>query len=103
VAWRTTKKDDGVLVLIRPDRPAQPSPSAAPSVEVQPEPAPVVAQLKDGAGVMSLDQQGELSGADNLRPSYQELVKRALTSQRIERSSQLQGLTRPPSTLMGGN
>src|SRR6185503_19211757 len=30
-------------------------------------------------------------------------VKRALTSQRIERSSQLQGLTRPSSALMGGN
>ena len=98
--WRTKKKDDNVLVLIVP---ARPSPSAVPSVEVQPEPAPVVAQLKDGAVVLRLDQQGKLSGADNLPPSYQQLVKRALTSQRIERSSQLQGLTRPPSALMGGN
>jgi hypothetical protein len=98
--WRTTKKDDRELVFIYP---AQPSPSAAPSVEVQPELAPIVAQLKDGAGVVSVDQQGKLSGADNLPPGYQELVKRALTSQKIERSSQLQGLTRPPSALMGGN
>ena len=30
-------------------------------------------------------------------------MKKALTSQRIERSSQLQGLTRPPSALMGAN
>src|SRR6185369_9065987 len=81
----------------------QPSPSAAPSVEVQPEAAPVVAQLNDGARVVSVDQEGKLSGADSLPASYQELVKRALTSQRIERSSQLQGLTRPPSTLMGGS
>jgi hypothetical protein len=75
----------------------------APSVEVQPEQVAVVAQLNDGAGVVSVDQQGKLSGAENLPPSYQELVKKALTSQKIERSSQLQGLTRPPSSLMGGN
>jgi hypothetical protein len=44
-----------------------------------------------------------VSQLQRVPPSYQELVKRALTSQRIERSSQLQGLTRPPSSLMGGN
>jgi len=98
--WRATKKDDGVLVLIYPP---QPSPSVAPSVEVQPKPVPVVAQLNDGDGEVSVDQNGKVSGADNLPPSYQELVKRALTSQQIVRSSQLQGLTRPPSALMGGN
>jgi len=48
---------------------------------------PVVAQLNDGA----------------VPPAYEELVRKALTSQRIERSSQLQGLTRPPSSLMGAN
>ena len=32
-----------------------------------------------------------------------DLMRKALTSQRIERSSQLQGLTRPPSSLMGAN
>jgi hypothetical protein len=67
---------------------------------LQPQPAPVVAQLNDGEGVLSLDQEGKLSGADTLPPAYQNLVKKALTSQRIERSSQLQGLTRPPSSLM---
>jgi hypothetical protein len=53
--------------------------------------------------VLSLDQQGKLSGAENLPPAYQELLRKTLTSQRIERSSQLQGLTRPPSALMGSN
>ena len=81
----------------------QPSPSVIPSVEAQPEPVQVVAQLNDGASTVSLDEEGKLSGADHLPPSYQDLVKRALASQRIERSSQLQGLTRPPSTLMGAN
>jgi anti-sigma factor RsiW len=102
--WRTTKNGKQEVVVVVPTPTLQPSPSAVPSVEVQPEPtAPVVAQLNDGAGVVSVDQAGKLSGADNLPSSYQQLVRRALTSQRIERSSQLQGLTRPPSTLMGGN
>jgi hypothetical protein len=73
-----------------------------PSLSPQPAPA-VVAQLNDGNGVLSLDQEGKLSGADNLPAGYQSLVKKALTSQRIERSSQLQGLTRPSSTLMGSD
>ena len=101
--WRTTKQEKQEVVVVVPSPSLQPSPSAAPSVEAPPEAAPVVAQLNDGARVVSVDQEGKLSGADSLPASYQELVKRALTSQRIERSSQLQGLTRPPSTLMGGS
>jgi len=84
--WRT-RKEEKSEVAVAPTPSLQPSPSVAPSLEVQPEPAPVVAQLNDGA----------------VPPAYQELVRKALTSQRIERSSQLQGLTRPPSSLMGGN
>lgn len=103
IVWRTPKDEKREVVVAVPTPSVQPSPSVAPSVEVQPEPAPVVAQLNDGAGVVSLDQQGKLSGAENLPPSYQELLRKALTSQKIERSSQLQGLTRPSSSLMGGN
>jgi hypothetical protein len=44
-----------------------------------------------------------LSGADTLPPDYQNLLKRTLAGQRIERSSQLKGLTRPSSSLMGSN
>jgi hypothetical protein len=77
---------------------ALPQASQAPT---QPEPAPVVAQLNDGNRVLTLDQQGKLSGADDLPPAYQSLVTKALSSQRIEKSPELQGLTRPPSSLMG--
>lgn len=101
--WRTSKEEKREVVVVVPTPSVQPSPTAAPSVEVPPEPVLVVAQLNDGAGVVSIDQEGKLSGAENLPTSYQEIVKRALTSQKIERSSQLQGLTRPPSALMGGN
>ena len=100
--WRMPKEETHE-VIVAPTPSLQPLPSVAPSVQVQPEPVAVVAQLNDGAGVVSLDQQGKLSGAENLPPSYQELLRKALTSQRIERSSQLQGLTRPPSSLMGAN
>jgi hypothetical protein len=60
-----------------------------------------VAQVNDGSGVVTLDQEGKLSGADDLPPRYQSLVKQALSSGRIERSAQLQGLTRASSSLMG--
>ena len=103
IVWQS-RKEEKTEVVVAPTPSLQPSPTVAPSVPVQPEPAPVVvAQLNDGAGVLSLDQQGKLSGAENLPPSYQELLKKTLTSQRIERSSQLQGLTRPSSSLMGAN
>lgn len=101
IIWRTPKEENREVVVVAPAPSVQPS--VVPSVEVQREPVPVVAQLNDGAGTVSLDNEGKLSGADHLSPSYQDLVKRALLSQRIERSPQLQGLTRPPSTLMGAN
>lgn len=86
IVWRAPREEKQEVVAA-PSPSLQPSPSAVPSVEAQPEPAPVVAQLNDGP----------------VPPAYQELVKKTLTSQRIERSSQLQGLTRPSSSLMGGN
>ncbi len=101
LAWRTPTEEKREVVAV-PSPSLQPAPQPAPSV-VQPEPVSVVAQLNDGAGVVSLDQQGKLSGADNLPAGYQDLVKKALTGQRIDKSSQLQGLTRPPSALMGSN
>jgi len=103
IVWRSTREEKREVVVAVPTPSLQPSPSPVPSVEVQPEARSIVAQLNDGPGTVSVDQEGKLSGAANLPPSYQELVKRALTSQKIERSSQLQGLTRPPSVLMGRN
>jgi hypothetical protein len=81
-----------------------PSPQPQSSVEPgQPEPAAVVAQLKDGERVLTLDKEGKLSGADDLPVAYQNLMKKALTTQRIERSSQLDGLSRSPSSLMSSD
>ena len=77
--------------------PSEPAPSVVPSPAAS---SPIVARLNDGAGVLTLDQQGKLSGADNLPASYQTLLKNALSTGRIEKSSQLQGLNRPSSSLM---
>jgi hypothetical protein len=77
--------------------------SATPDSTTPPQPVVVVAQLNDGSSVLTLDQQGKLSGADQLPPSYQDLLKKTLSSGKIERSSQLQGLTRSPSSLMGSD
>jgi anti-sigma factor RsiW len=99
IIWRSPKESNQEVV-VTPSPFSQPTPSVEPSVPAQPT-AAVVAQLNDGNGVVSLDQEGKLSGADNLPAAYQDRVKRVLTSQKLERSSQLQGLTRPSSTLMG--
>jgi hypothetical protein len=61
----------------------------------------VVAHLNDGAGrQLTLDREGKLSGADELRPSYRNLLRQALATGRIQESAQLKGLSRPPGTLM---
>ena len=100
LAWRTQREPHQEVVTVSPTPVVQPIASPEPTVQPQSAP-PVVAQLNDGDGVLSLDREGKLSGADALPPAYQSLVKKALTSQRIERSSQRQGLTRPATSLMG--
>ena len=102
LAWRTPRQT-GPEVAVAPSPASQPSPSTEASSVPSPQPAPaatVVAQLNDGDRVFALDQEGKLSGADDLPPAYKNLITKALSSQRIEKSSQLQGLTRPPSSLM---
>jgi len=99
IIWRSPNENKQEVVVAPPPV-SQPTPSVEPSLPSQPAPA-VLAQLNDGNGVLSLDQEGKLSGADNLPAAYQDRVKKVLTSQKLERSSQLQGLSRPSSTLMG--
>ncbi|HKG20980.1 MAG TPA: hypothetical protein VKC34_03710 [Blastocatellia bacterium] len=85
--------------------PSAPSPLPVPSPPPTPPPSPVtvVAQLNDGAGQLVLDEEGRLSGADDLPPPYRSRLKQALSTRRIERSSRLEGLARPPSSLMSSD
>jgi anti-sigma factor RsiW len=101
LVWRTpTQREPQIAEAPTPV--SQPSASVEP-VTPQPSPPTVVAELNDGGRILTLDQQGKLSGADDLPAGYRDLVTRALSTQRIEKSSQLQGLTRPPSSLMSGD
>jgi hypothetical protein len=75
---------------------------------VPPTPAPegteeiLLAKLNDGGGQILLDRSGKLSGVESLPPSYQQLVKRALTNQQLEKSPSLAGLTEPGSLVIRG-
>jgi anti-sigma factor RsiW len=109
--WRTTREGaPSREVVVSPSTAPQPAPVVVPPTPsesepeptpTQPEPAPAFAQLNDGGGRLTLDREGELSGADALPPAYRKLLKEALAGRRIERSSQLRGLSRPGSSLMG--
>jgi hypothetical protein len=101
LVWRTPNERQPQIAEA-PTPVSQPSPSVEP-VTPQPQPVTVVAQLNDGGRVLTLDQEGKLSGADDLPANYRNLVTKALSTQRIEKSSQLQGLTRPPSSLMSSD
>ncbi|HEX6285155.1 MAG TPA: hypothetical protein VFZ71_09785 [Pyrinomonadaceae bacterium] len=101
LVWRSPREQEP-YIAVAPTPTIQPSPFTQPSpAPTQIETAPVVAQLNDGGRVLTLDQQGKLSGADDLPPAHRSLITKALSTQRIEKSPELQGLTRPPSSLMG--
>ena len=107
LVWRTPPEREP-QVAVAPTLSPQPTASQpdAPQ-QTQPAPAPpsssLVAQLNDGSGVLALDQEGKLSGADDLPSGYQNLVKRTLSTGRIEKSAQLEGLARQSSSLMGSD
>ena len=101
MVWRTPNEREPQIAEA-PAPVSQPSPSVEP-VTPQSQPVAVVAQLNDGGRLVTLDQEGKLSGADDLPANYRNLVTKALSTQRIEKSSQLQGLTRPPSSLMSSD
>ncbi len=99
--WTLRDREPKQEIVALPAPTSQPTPESQPAPTSQPASAPVVAQLNDGQGQLTLDQEGKLSGADGLPPAYQNMVKEALATRRIERSSQLKGLARPSSSLMG--
>ena len=109
LVWQTRQKKEAKLeiAVATPAPTVTPTPVVTPTASPTPAPegaaAPVIAQLNDGEGRVMLDQEGKLSGVDHLPPAYRQMVKEALTHQRLEKSSLLQGLARPASSLMGGD
>jgi hypothetical protein len=96
--WRTLPgREPKQEIVVAPPPTSQPAPPAP-----LPPATQLVAQINDGGRQVTLDQEGKLSGADELPPAYQNMLKEALVNKRLETSSNLKGLTRPPSSLMSG-
>ena len=58
--------------------------------------------LNDSNGQVTLDKQGNLEGLNSLPPAYQQMVKTALTAQRIASSPVITRLAGESKNLMGG-
>jgi hypothetical protein len=78
-------------------------PTASPIPATEGATVPVIAELNDGGGRVTLDREGKLSGVDNLPVTYQQMVKETLSNQGIAKSPLLAGLNRPSSSLMGSD
>jgi hypothetical protein len=102
--WRAIERNGNDPKITQ--KPASPTtPVVTPVVSPNPTKegaAMVIAQLNDGAGQVLLDGNGKLSGVDHLPPDYQQMIKNALTSERLEKSPFLAGLVRPDSLLRKG-
>ena len=94
MAWRATSKQTPPQIVH-----TSPTPALSPTPDI----APVLARLNDGGASLTLDAEGRLTGADEWPPEYQQLAKGALSNQRAERSPLLASLSRPGSSLMGGD
>jgi hypothetical protein len=84
------------------------SPTFAPSPSVNfasptPEIAPAIVKLNDGGSWLALDARGRLTGVDQWPPEYRRMAVDALSNRRAPRSPLLAGLSRPGSSLMGGD
>jgi Putative zinc-finger len=104
IAWRGTPNQRSPQITVASPTPA-PSPSINPGSPTPPTPeaAPVIVKLNDGGSSLTLDANGAMTGVDQWPSEYQRLAREALKVQRVERSPLLAGLSRPGSSLMGGD
>jgi hypothetical protein len=104
MAWRATPNQGPPQIGITSPTLA-PSPSANLASPTPPtlETAPALVKLNDGGSSLTLDANGALAGVDQWPSDYQRLAREALMAQRVEKSPQLAGLSRPGSSLMGGD
>ena len=90
-----TGKPDEVVVTPSP----VPSPtSISPSPEAT---APILLALNDGAGRVTLDAQGNLTGPESLSPADQQRVKTALMTRKVETPKTLRELKSASGAVMG--
>jgi anti-sigma factor RsiW len=63
---------------------------------------PFVVALNDGDRRVTLDEQGDIGGLESFAPSYRQMIKTALTAQRVTPPPVLAKLAGKPRSLMGG-
>jgi hypothetical protein len=107
LVWRGTPNERSPQVVVTSPTPA-PSPSVnldspMPPTSPTPNAAPVIVKLNDGGSSLTLDANGAMTGVDQWPAEYQRLARKALTVQRVEKSPLLARLSRPESSLMGGD
>ncbi len=74
----------------------------SPDIQAVPETTEnVVLQLTDGGQNILLDKKGEVKGVEQLPPRLQQAIKALLSTQRLERPSQLSELNGKAGTLLG--
>jgi hypothetical protein len=72
---------------------ATPTPGVTPPASTNPTEPPLLVRLNDGDGLLAMNRDGRLTGGEHLPVAYRQIVEKALTTQRIERSSLLSELT----------
>ena len=107
IATLLLRKDSTTLTQVselqQPNETPQPQ---APPVETQKIPeanasSQVVYEIQDGAGRVTLDKEGKLTGLESFPLSYRKAVEAGLTNTRVERPAALQGLVGRTGSLMG--
>lgn len=105
VVWRfrSTNVKRDAIVVVTPTATTSPTLQSASPTPVAQDAGTVLVRLNDGGSSLSINSQGELVGAEAWLPEYQRMARDALINQRVEKSSQLSGLNRRGSSLMGGD
>jgi len=104
VVWRFTSTSSRREAIV-----VSPTVTPSPSIDlVSPTPpdrdaGTVLVRLNEGGSLLTINSQGELVGAEAWPQEYQRMAREALMNQRVEKSSQLAGLNRRGSSLMGGD
>jgi anti-sigma factor RsiW len=73
------------------------------AAHLSPSAQPIVLALNDGGGQVTLDTQGRLEGLNLLTPSDQQMVKTALTTQRVASAPIIARLKGEAKNLMGNS
>lgn len=100
--WLRDKKEGSAVVV----QPSAPAPSISHSPTHPPPEAPpvkILLALNDGAGMITLDSQGNFIGLESLSPPDQQRVKRALETGEVQISKTLNQLRDSAAPTMGGS